>query len=75
MLFSDYDYLIVRDLQAAGLLKQVHSQTQGCNGYVQIDLPPDALLLPETAIARRALCPNQAPLGCLESEIRGEGFF
>ncbi|OUL31550.1 transaldolase [Nostoc sp. T09] len=49
---SDYDYLIVRDLQlAADLLKQVHSQTQGCNGYVQIALPPDALLAPETAIA------------------------
>ncbi|MBW4611496.1 MAG: transaldolase [Hassallia sp. WJT32-NPBG1] len=48
---SDYDYLIVRDLQlAADLLKQVHSQTQGCNGYVQIDLPPDALLSPQTAI-------------------------
>lgn len=49
---SDYDYLIVRDLQlAADLLKQVHSQTQGCDGYVQIDLPPAALLQPETAIA------------------------
>jgi transaldolase len=49
---SDYDYLIVRDLQlAADLLKQVHSQTQGRDGYVQIDLPPDALLLPETALA------------------------
>jgi transaldolase len=49
---ADYDYLIVRDLQlAADLLKQVHSQAQGCNGYVQIDLPPDALLTPETAIA------------------------
>ena len=49
---SDYDYLIVRDLQlAADLLKQVHSQTQGRDGYVQIDLPPDALLQPATAIA------------------------
>lgn len=49
---SDYDYLIIRDLQlAADLLKQVHSQTQGRDGYVQIDLPPDALLQPETAIA------------------------
>ncbi len=49
---SDYDYLIVRDLQlAADLLKQVHSQTQGRDGYVQIDLPPNALLQPETAIA------------------------
>ncbi len=49
---SDYDYLIVRDLQlAADLLKQVHSQTQGRDGYVQIDLPSDALLQPETAIA------------------------
>jgi transaldolase len=49
---SDYDYLIVRDLQlAADLLKQVHSQTQGRDGYVQIDLPPDVLLQPETAIA------------------------
>jgi transaldolase len=36
---------------AADLLKPVHSQTQGCNGYVQIDLPPDALLAPQTAIA------------------------
>lgn len=49
---SDYEYLIVRDLQlAADLLKQVHSQTQGRDGYVQIDLPPDALLQSETAIA------------------------
>lgn len=39
---SDYDYLIVRDLQlAADLLKSVHSQTQGRDGYVQIDLPPN----------------------------------
>jgi transaldolase len=49
---SDYDYLIGRDLQlAADLLKQVHSQTQERDGYVQIDLPPNALLQPETAIA------------------------
>ncbi|MBD2075125.1 transaldolase [Phormidium sp. FACHB-592] len=49
---SNYDYLIVRDLQlAADLLKQVHSQTQGRGGYVQMDLPPNALLQPETAIA------------------------
>ncbi len=49
---SDYDYLIVRDLQlAADLLKQVHSQTQSRDGYVQIDLPPNALLGPETALA------------------------
>jgi transaldolase len=49
---SDYDYLIVRDLQlAADLLKQVHSQTQGYDGYVQIDLPPDLLLDTEAAIA------------------------
>lgn len=49
---SDYDYLIVRDLQlAADLLKPVHSQTQGRDGYVQIDLPPDTLLDAETAIA------------------------
>jgi transaldolase len=49
---SDYDYLIVRDLQlAADLLKSVHSQTQGRNGYVQIDLPPDTWLDAETAIA------------------------
>ncbi|MBD2059087.1 transaldolase [Oculatella sp. FACHB-28] len=49
---SDYDYLVVRDLQlAADLLKPVHSQTQGRDGYVQVDLPPDALLQPETAIA------------------------
>ena len=49
---SDYDYLIVRDLQlAADLLKQAHTQTQGRDGYVQIDLPPDALFEAETAIA------------------------
>jgi transaldolase len=49
---SDYDYLIVRDLQlAADLLKQVHSQTQGREGYVQIDLPPNALRRTETALA------------------------
>lgn len=49
---SDYDYLIMRDLQlAADLLKQVHSQTQGHDGYVLIDLPPDELLQPKTAIA------------------------
>ncbi|HHP7243657.1 MAG TPA: transaldolase family protein, partial [Elainellaceae cyanobacterium] len=49
---SDYDYLIVRDLQlAADLLKPVHSQTQRRDGYVQIDLPPDRLLDTETAIA------------------------
>lgn len=49
---SDYDYLIVRDLQlAADLLKPVHSQTQGREGYVQIDLPPATLLDAETAIA------------------------
>jgi transaldolase len=49
---SDYDYLIVRDLQlAADLLKKIHSQTQRRDGYVQIDLPPDELLRPETAIA------------------------
>ncbi|MBD1899432.1 transaldolase [Trichocoleus sp. DQ-A3] len=49
---SDYDYLVVRDLQlAADLLKQVHTQTQGRDGYVQIDLPPDALFASETAIA------------------------
>lgn len=49
---SDYDYLIVRDLQlAADLLKQVHSQTQGRDGYVQIDLPPDTLFETQTAIA------------------------
>jgi transaldolase len=48
---SDYDYLIERDLQlAADLLKQVHSQTQGRDGYVQIDLPPDTLLDAEIAI-------------------------
>lgn len=49
---SDYDYLIVRDLQlAADLLKQTHVQTHGRDGYIQVDLPPDALLQPETAIA------------------------
>lgn len=49
---SDYDYLIGRDLQlAADLLKPVHSETQGREGYVQIDLPPDMWLDAETAIA------------------------
>jgi transaldolase len=49
---SDYDYLIIRDLQlAADLLKHVHSQTQGRDGYVQIDLPPDTLFETQTAIA------------------------
>lgn len=49
---SDYDYLIVRDLQlAADLIKHVHSQTQGHDGYVQIDLPPDTLFETQTAIA------------------------
>jgi transaldolase len=49
---SDYDYVIVRDLQlAADLLKPVYTQTQGRDGYVQIDLPPDTLLNAETAIA------------------------
>ncbi len=49
---SDYDYLIVRDLQlAADLLKQTHVQTQGRDGYIQVDLPPDALFEVETAIA------------------------
>ncbi len=48
---SDYDYLIVRDLQlAADLLKPVHSQSQGHDGYVQIDLPPNTWLDAETAI-------------------------
>ena len=47
-----YDYLLVRDLQlAADLLKQVHAQTQGRDGYVQVDLPPETLFEPETAIA------------------------
>ncbi|HEY9618269.1 MAG TPA: transaldolase family protein [Microcoleaceae cyanobacterium] len=49
---SDYNYMIVRDLQlAADLLKPVHSQTQGRDGYVQVDLSPEAVLQPETAIA------------------------
>ncbi|MEX0270164.1 transaldolase family protein [Leptolyngbyaceae cyanobacterium UHCC 1019] len=49
---SDYDYLIVRDLQlAADLLKQTHVQTQGHDGYIQVDLPLDALFEVETAIA------------------------
>ncbi|MDF5713983.1 MAG: transaldolase family protein [Rhizonema sp. NSF051] len=49
---SDYDYIVKRDLQlAADLLKQVHSQTQGREGYVQVDFPPHALLQAETAIA------------------------
>ncbi|MBD0303049.1 MAG: transaldolase, partial [Tolypothrix sp. T3-bin4] len=49
---SDYEYLLVRDLQlAADRLKQVHAHTQGRDGYVQVDLPPDTLFKPETAIA------------------------
>lgn len=49
---SDYEYLLVRDLQlAADRLKQVHAHTQGRDGYVQVDLPPDTLFEPETAIA------------------------
>ncbi len=50
--FGSDDYLIVRDLQlAADLLKPVHSQTYGRDGYVQFDLPPDTWLDAETAIA------------------------
>ncbi|MBD2450238.1 transaldolase [Nostoc sp. FACHB-152] len=49
---ADYEYLLVRDLQlAADRLKQVHAHTQGRDGYVQVDLPPDTLFEPETAIA------------------------
>jgi transaldolase len=49
---SDYEYLLVRDLQlAADRLKQVHVHTQGRDGYVQVDLPPDTLFKAETAIA------------------------
>ncbi len=49
---SDYDYLIVPDLQlAADLLKQTHVQTHRSDGYIQIDLPPDTLFALETAIA------------------------
>nr|WP_277883372.1 transaldolase family protein [Nostoc flagelliforme] len=49
---SDYEYLLVRDLQlAADRLKQVHAHTQGRDGYVQVDLPPDTLFEAETAIA------------------------
>jgi transaldolase len=48
---SNYDYLIRRDLQlAADLLKQTHMQTQGRDGYIQVDLPPDALFEAETAL-------------------------
>lgn len=48
---SNYDYLIRRDLQlAADLLKQTHVQTQGRDGYIQVDLPPDALFEAETAL-------------------------
>lgn len=48
---SDYEYLLVRDLQlAADRLKQIHVQSQGRNGYVQVDLPPDTLFDAETAI-------------------------
>ncbi|MBW4565595.1 MAG: transaldolase [Mojavia pulchra JT2-VF2] len=49
---SDYEYLLVRDLQlAADRLKPVHAHTQGQDGYVQVDLPPDTLFEAETAIA------------------------
>ncbi|MBD2468926.1 transaldolase family protein [Nostoc sp. FACHB-145] len=49
---SDYEYLLVRDLQlAADRLKPVHAHTQGRDGYVQVDLPPDTLFEAETAIA------------------------
>lgn len=49
---TDYEYLLVRDLQlAADRLKQVHVHTQGQDGYVQVDLPPDTLFNVETAIA------------------------
>lgn len=49
---TDYEYLLVRDLQlAADRLKQVHVHTQGRDGYVQVDLPPDKLFNVETAIA------------------------
>lgn len=38
--------MTVRDLQlAADLLKQVHAQTQGRDGYVQIDLLPETVML------------------------------
>ena len=50
---SDYEHLVVRDLQlAADLLKPTYSQSQGRDGYVQVDLPPDVLVQAETAIAR-----------------------
>jgi transaldolase len=49
---ADYEYLLVRDMQlAADRLKQVHTHTQGRDGYVQVDLPPDTLFEAETAIA------------------------
>ncbi|MBE8966761.1 transaldolase [Nostocales cyanobacterium LEGE 12452] len=49
---SDYEYLLVRDLQlAADRLQPVHAHTQGRDGYVQVDLPPDTLFEAETAIA------------------------
>ena len=49
---SDYENLVVRDLQlAADLLKPTYSQSQGRDGYVQVDLPPDVLVQAETAIA------------------------
>ncbi len=49
---SDYEYLLVRDLQlATDRLKQVHAHTQGRDGYVQVDLPPETLFEAETAIA------------------------
>lgn len=48
---SNYEYLLVRDLQlAADRLKPVHAHTQGQDGYVQVDLPPDTLLEAETAL-------------------------
>ncbi|MEH2432869.1 MAG: transaldolase family protein [Nostoc sp.] len=47
-----YDYLIVRDIQlAADLLKETHVQTQGRDGYTQVNLPPDTLFEAATAIA------------------------
>lgn len=39
-----YEYIIVRDMQmAADLFKVVHAQTHWCDGYVNLDLPPQVV--------------------------------
>lgn len=40
---SLYHYIVIHDIQlAADRLKQIHEQTQGWDGYVNLDLPPDS---------------------------------